>query len=137
MKLQQLRVSQFRQFRGSLDIDGFGPGLNLFCGPNESGKSTLVKAIRAAFFERYSSGTLTDLRPWGDSGAAPEVQLSFEHGGRQWQLSKRFLQRPRCDLTVDNESFSGNEAEEKLAAMLGFSIASRGASKAEHWGIPG
>jgi len=137
MKLQQLRVSQFRQFRGSLDIDGFGPGLNLFCGPNESGKSTLVKAIRAAFFERYSSGTLTDLRPWGDSGAAPEVQLSFEHDGRQWQLSKRFLQRPRCDLTVDNESFSGNEAEEKLAAMLGFSIASRGASKAEHWGIPG
>ncbi|CEA06126.1 Chromosome partition protein Smc [Pseudomonas saudimassiliensis] len=137
MKLQQLRISQFRQFREPLSISGFGPGLNLICGPNESGKSTLVRAIRAAFFERHSSGTLTDLRPWGDSGAAPEVELSFSHGAQQWQLSKRFLQRKRCDLTVDGERLSGDEAEERLAGMLGFSVANRGASKAEHWGIPG
>lgn len=137
MKLEQLRVSQFRQFREPLVIDGFGPGLNLICGPNESGKSTLVRAIRAAFFERHSSGTLTDLRPWGDSAAAPEVELQFSHGDRQWQLSKRFLQRKRCDLSVDGQRFNGDEAEEQLAAMLGFNVANRGASKAEHWGIPG
>ena len=137
MKLEQLRVSQFRQFREPLVIDGFGPGLNLICGPNESGKSTLVRAIRAAFFERHSSSTLTDLRPWGDSGAAPEVELRFTHADRQWQLNKRFLQRKRCDLSVDGQRFNGDEAEEQLAAMLGFNVASRGASKAEHWGIPG
>lgn len=137
MKLEQLRISQFRQFREPLVIDGFGPGLNLICGPNESGKSTLVRAIRAAFFERHSSGKLTDLRPWGDSGAAPEVELRFSHADRQWQLSKRFLQRKRCDLTIDGQRFNGDEAEEQLAAMLGFNVATRGASKAEHWGIPG
>lgn len=137
MKLQQLRVNQFRQFREPLNIDGFGAGINLICGPNESGKSTLVRAIRAAFFERHSSGTLGDLRPWGDSGAAPEVELVFSHAGKQWQLSKRFLQRKRCDLTVEGERFSGDEAEDQLAAMLGFTVAARGASKAEHWGIPG
>lgn len=137
MRLEQLRISQFRQFREPLAIDGFGPGLNLICGPNESGKSTLVRAIRAAFFERHSSGTLTDLRPWGDSGAAPEIELRFTHAGRQWQLNKRFLQRKRCDLTVDGQRFNGDEAEEQLAAMLGFNVATRGASKAEHWGIPG
>lgn len=137
MKLTQLRVSQFQQFSGSLSISDFGPGLNLLCGPNESGKSTLVRAIRAAFFERHSASTLTDLRPWGDTGAAPEVELAFIHNDQQWQLNKRFLQRKRCDLTVAGKRYSGDEAEEQLAALLGYSVSTRGASKAEQWGVPG
>ncbi|SEF82606.1 AAA family ATPase, partial [Thauera chlorobenzoica] len=51
MKLTRIRVDQFRQFRRALEIDGLDAGLNLFTGPNEAGKSTLVAAIRAAFFE--------------------------------------------------------------------------------------
>ncbi len=137
MKLQSLRIEQLRQFRYSIALNDLQPGINLIHGPNESGKSTLVRAIRAAFFERYRSSAVEDLRPWGDSGAAPTVELSFEHGQQRWQLTKQFLQRKRCDLQIESDSFSGEEAEEKLANLLGYQFAGKGASKAEHWGIPG
>ena len=137
MRLQRLRIEQVRQFRQPLQIADFSPGLNLFSGPNESGKSTLVRAIRAAFFERYRSSGVNDMQPWGDSSAAPEVELAFVHQGREWRLVKRFLRRHRCDLKIDEQPFSGDEAEEKIAGLLGFQFSGRGASKAEHWGIPG
>lgn len=137
MKLQRLRVEQFRQFRQGLELDSLQPGINLIHGPNESGKSTLVRAIRAAFFERYRSKSAEDLAPWGDSSAAPTVELVFEYNQQHWQLDKRFLKRHRCDLQVGGTTFSGEEAEEKLAELLGYQFPKKGASKEEHWGIPG
>ena len=137
MKLQSLKVEQLRQFRQPFALEHLQPGLNLIHGPNESGKSTLVRAIRAAFFERYRSQAVDDLRPWGDSAAAPTVELAFEHQGAQWRLVKSFLKRTRCDLSVGNETWSEDDAEEKLAELLGYQYPKRGASKAEHWGIPG
>ncbi|MBJ6138850.1 AAA family ATPase [Marinobacter litoralis] len=137
MKLQSLRIEQLRQFRNPFVLNNLQPGLNLIHGPNESGKSTLVRAIRAAFFERYRSTAVDDLRPWGDSAAAPAVTLEFEHQGEAWRLTKSFLQRKRCDLIVGTQSFSEDDAEEKLAELLGYQYPKRGASKSEHWGIPG
>lgn len=137
MKLTRLRIEQFRQFRAPLEIRDFAPGLNLFTGPNEAGKSTVVAAIRAAFFERHRSGAVDDLRPWGDSAAAPSVELDFELDGQPCRLVKTFLARKRCELTIGREALDGEEAENRLAELLGFQHAGRGASKAEHWGIPG
>ncbi|NYT35826.1 GTP-binding protein [Allopusillimonas soli] len=137
MKLHRLRVEQFRQFRQPVEIRNLGSGINLFTGPNESGKSTLVRAIRAAFFERFKSSRIDDLQPWGDSSSSPSVQLEFDWQGERWKLSKRFLKNKRCDLEIGGRLFSGEEAEEKLAGLLGYQFAARGASKAEHWGIPG
>ncbi|NOG31422.1 AAA family ATPase [Halomonas sp. TBZ9] len=137
MQLISLEVSEFQQFRTGFALNGLTPGINLLTGPNESGKSTLVRAIRAAFFERHKSSTLSDLQPWGDSSAAPQVSLAFEWQGQHWKLDKRFLQRKRCDLKVGDTHYSGDEAEEHLAQLLGYATPARGASKAEHWGIPG
>ena len=137
MKLRRLRVEQFCQFRQPLEIRGLEPGLNLFTGPNESGKTTLVRAIRAAFFERYRSSSVEDLQPWGDSAAAPSVELEFEWQGECWHLAKRFIRQKRCDLRKGDQSFDGEEAEDMLACLLGYQFAGRGASKGEHWGIPG
>lgn len=137
MQLIELEVNQFRQFRQPLRLSDLQPGLNVIAGPNESGKSTLVRALRAAFFERYGSSVMTDLQPWGDTSAAPEVNLSFLWQGQTWRLHKRFLKQKRCDLHVDSQHWSGAEAEEKLAALLGYEFPGKGVSKAEHWGIPG
>ncbi len=137
MKISRLRVDQFRRFHQPFELRDLDPGLNLFAGPNEAGKSTLVAALRAAFFERHRSGTVEHLRPWSDPGASPEVELDFELDGRDCRLNKRFLGRKRCTLQYGERAFDGAEAEDFLAERLGFAFASKGASKAEHWGIPG
>lgn len=137
MKLKSLHLRQFKQFRGELSIANFSAGINLFVGPNESGKSTLVEAIRAAFFERYKSGTMKEFQPWQDSSSAPEVELSFDSQGLHWHLIKRFVKQARCDLQVGGTHLSEDAAEERLAQLLGFAYAGRGSSRAEVQGIPG
>lgn len=137
MKLTRLRVEQFRRFRQPFELRDLAPGLNLFTGANEAGKSTLVAAIRAAFFERHRSGTVDHLRPWDDPAASPEIELDFELDGRPCRLSKRFLGRRRCTLQYGERVLDGAEAEDFIAGRLGFTHALRGASKADDWGIPG
>ncbi|MBK7059661.1 MAG: AAA family ATPase [Rubrivivax sp.] len=113
------------------------PGLNIFTGPNEAGKSTLVRAIRAAFFERHRSTSVDDLRPYGDSAATPSVELDFEIQGTPYRLTKSFLQKKRCELMVGTRRLEGVEAEDFMAERLGFQFALKGASREAHWGIPG
>jgi hypothetical protein len=137
MKLQRIKVEQLRQFRQPFELTGLEPGLNLFSGPNEAGKSTLVRAIRAAFFERHRSTSVDDLLPWGDASATPTIELDFETDGQLFKLRKCFLTKKRCELMAGTRQFDGEDAELHLAQLLGFEFAGRGASKPEHWGIPG
>lgn len=137
MHITRLRVEQFRQFRQPFELTGLEPGLNIITGPNEAGKSTLVRAIRAAFFDRHRSTVVDDLRPWGDSAATPTVELDFQLLGEPAHLVKTFLGKKRCALKLGARSFEGVDAEDHLADLLGFTFAGKGASKTEHWGIPG
>ncbi|MBA3477733.1 MAG: AAA family ATPase [Lautropia sp.] len=137
MRLSRVRIGSLRQFRDPIEIDGLHEGINLFVGPNGAGKSTIVRAIRAAFFERYSSSSVTDLQPREESGAGPTVEVDFTSGGHRYQLRKRFLSRKRCSLDIDGRLLENAEAEGCLADLLGFQYAGKGASKAEHWGVPG
>jgi DNA repair exonuclease SbcCD ATPase subunit len=137
LHLTRLYVEELRQFRQGYELIDLSPGLNIFYGPNEAGKSTLVRAIRAAFFERHRSTSVKDLRPWGDSAACPKVEIDFNFNGQSCQLTKSFFARRRCNLRVGTRAMEGVEAEDHLANLFGFTFAGIGASKAEHWGIPG
>ena len=137
MKLTKIKLEHVRQFRAPFVLANLSSGLNLFTGPNEAGKSTVVRAIRAAFFERHRSTSVDDLLPWGDSSATPTVELDFEVGARAFHLRKCFLNKKRCELKVGDKPYDGEEAEQYLADLLGFEFPGRGASKPEHWGIPG
>ncbi|WZB71633.1 AAA family ATPase [Achromobacter xylosoxidans] len=46
MKLSRIVLEEFRKFRQPLALDGLQPGLNLFVGPNEAGKSTVARHPR-------------------------------------------------------------------------------------------
>jgi energy-coupling factor transporter ATP-binding protein EcfA2 len=137
MKLKWLRIENFKRFRAPLELGNLADGLNLFVAPNEAGKSTVAEAIRAAFFERHKSSSVSDLRPWGDSSATPSVEIGFELGGKPARLSKAFLGKKRCQLSIDGKAMDGTEAEDHLGDLLGFSFAGRGGSSPEHMGIPG
>jgi len=137
MKLKRLRIENFRRFRAPLELSGLADGLNLFVAPNESGKSTVAEAIRAAFFERHRSSAVDSLRPWTDSSATPTVEIEFELDGRPARLIKAFLGKKRCELTIDGKSMDGIAAEDHLGGLLGFRFAGKGASSQEHMGIPG
>lgn len=137
MKLTRLQLRQIRRFRDGIVLDNLQPGINLICGPNEAGKSTLVQALRAAFLERYNTSAVGELQPWNDSGAAPEVAVEFLWQEQTWHLAKRFLRRARCDLRIDANTYDGTEAEDHLARLLGYEYSARGASRASLWGVPG
>lgn len=137
LHLTRLHIEQLRQFRQAYELNDLSMGLNIFSGPNEAGKSTMVRAIRAAFFERHRSTSVEDLRPWGDSAACPTVEIDFNFNGQSCQLTKSFLTKKRCNLRVGTQAMEGVDAEDYLAKLFGFTFAVKGASKAEHWGIPG
>jgi DNA repair exonuclease SbcCD ATPase subunit len=137
MKLESIAIQEFRQFTGRLFIGDLQPGLNLFTGPNEAGKSTIAEAVRAVFLERYKASHLKDLLPWGKASGQPSVEVKFDLDGVACTLSKQFVSRQRCDLRIGQQVFSEDEAEDRLAALLGFSRATRGAMKADQAGVPG
>lgn len=137
MKLRRLRIENFKRFRTPLELVDFADGLNLFVAPNEAGKSTVAEAIRVAFFERYKSSVVSSLRPWNDGSATPSVEIEFELGGKPARLSKAFLGKKRCQLSIDGKVLDGAEAEDHLGELLGFSFPGRGGSSPEHMGIPG
>lgn len=139
MKLSRIALEEFRKFRQPMVLDGLQGGLNLFVGPNEAGKSTVAAAIRSAFLERYSTSKVADLAPHGESGARPSVELEFTHAGHSYVLKKQFLSRARCELLIDGgaQRLDGEEAENALAALLGFELPGRGQSKPDLAGIPG
>ena len=137
MKITRIRLEQFKQFRKPVEITGLTDGINLFTGPNETGKSTIVAAVRAAFFERHRSSSVDDLRPWGDASASPAVELDFTVAGQPYRLTKSFLGKKRCELQAGAQRLDGALAEDHLAELLGFQYAGKGASAAQHWGIPG
>ncbi len=79
MKLRSLALNQFKKFTSPVRLHGIGDGLSVLVGPNEMGKSTLLDALRAVLFEKYSSKAqpITDLQN-DRNQAGPVVELAFE-----------------------------------------------------------
>ena len=140
MYLKSLRVSEFAAI-AEANLDTFDPGLNVVVGDNEAGKSTLLKALRAAFFQKYRGRgeAVEAFLPYGGEGRRPTVAVSFSHGGADYRLTKSFLTRPAAELEGPWQApVSGDAVEEKLAELLGFTHPGRGDSKlSEHQGAFG
>jgi DNA repair exonuclease SbcCD ATPase subunit len=78
---------------GKLDLDALSPGVNVLFGPNRTGKSSLVAAVRACLFDYdHNTRSLDDCRPW-NSDDSPKVMVEFAAGGEEYQLSKVYSTR--------------------------------------------
>lgn len=121
MILNFLEVSNFRKFRDPLRIDGFTNGLNIVVEPNETGKSTLLEALRAALFVRHSANTelVRSYVPIGDS-VAPRISVGFTAKGTDWTLEKQFVRSAFARLSGAGNRRESDAAEEALQGLLGF-----------------
>ena len=105
------------------------PGLNVLYGPNELGKSTLVKAIRAALLLPASSTAAESLRAW-NVDRPPCVTLTFEQEAQRiWRIRKRFGKsgsQTYLHFSRDGREFSqdshGREVEGAVQDILRWGI---------------
>ncbi len=88
MLIKSVAVQNYRTIRHA-KVD-FTAGLNVVHGPNDTGKSTLLDAMRAALVRpgRLTGKTLVWMSPC--QGGQPQVELCFEHDGAEYQVHKKF-----------------------------------------------
>lgn len=119
--IRRIALDNFRKFRAPVTIDGLAEGLNIVIEPNEAGKSTLLEALRAAFFVRHSTRNqlASSYAPTGEN-VAPEVEVTFDLGVDEWTVKKRFLRSPSVEVRGPDGRTQGDAAEEQLQRLLGF-----------------
>lgn len=120
-----------------------GPGLNVLYGPNDLGKSTLARAIRAALLLPHTSRAARVFEPWGVD-EAPRATVTFEAADRRiYRVEKRFGTGAR-GASLLSESNDGatfrvikkaREVDDELRALLGWGIAGP-ATKGAPRGLP-
>lgn len=118
--IRKIALDSFRKFRTPFAIEGFNDGLNIVIEPNETGKSTLLEALRAGFFVRHSTRNqlAQSFAPHGEA-VGPEIRIDFDVGGTPWTLSKRFLRSQSIEITGPHGRAQGEEAETRLNTLLG------------------
>lgn len=98
----------------------FGPGLNQIIGPNESGKSTILKALFTALFEEGSTTkkSTAALRSWTQNNAF-RLTLKFMAGEKQFNLIRDYA--IGCDIMTDSDgiTYEGKAIKEKLSSIFG------------------
>lgn len=126
--IRRIALENFRKFRAPHEIAGLTPGLNIVIEPNETGKSTLLEAVRAALFLKHGSTTklIRSFQPIGDN-VGPQVALDFEVGGSAWSLTKKFIKSASVELSGPSGRQQGEAAEQALQALLGFEAGQQGA----------
>ncbi|MEW6554058.1 MAG: AAA family ATPase [Actinomycetota bacterium] len=118
MKVTELTLRRFRRFRQvSISLD---EGINVIKGPNESGKSTLLQALLAAFFWKVDATRkeVRDSVTWGEQdGFALEV--AGEASGRPFRLVKDFAAKSASLVWGDTDTRDQAVIDEIIKDWLG------------------
>ena len=121
MKIHAVRLKEVGHFATGVALEGLSGRFDLIAGPNEMGKSTIFKAIEAAFGIKHDSekAEVRDLAPL--TGGSPLIEIEFEMGGTKWRLRKRYLAQRSAELVDLGASrlLRGGDAEERLKDLLG------------------
>lgn len=137
MKLRSLALNQFKKFTTPTRLDGIDDGLNVVVGPNEMGKSTLLDALRAVLFEKYSSKAQPIIALQnGRNQAGPVVELAFELDDGIYRVTKRFIKKSYARLSCpDGRTLEGDHAEDMLRSLLDFDEPGKTGAKPETLGM--
>ena len=121
MKIRAIRLKEVGRFNAPIAIEGLSGGLDVLVGPNEFGKSTILKAVNTALFLPHTSKKqeIEELRPY--AGGAPLIELDLDLHGRPWRLRKQYLSSRSAELRdlSTGQLSRGADAETQLASLLG------------------
>lgn len=122
MRIRAVRLRELGCFSDPVALEGLSGGLDVLAGPNELGKSTILRALQTLFTARHTaqSRAIERLRPY--AGGAPLIEADFEIDGRTWRLRKQYLaerQAVLTDLTGDNVVARGEEAHRRTLELIG------------------
>ena len=100
MIFESVRLEHVGPFANEAWVENLTMGLNILAANNEAGKTTLIRAATRALFDRHTCADqeIKMLQPAG-AGTAPAVTLVFQTGGETYKLEKRFLNKPKCELS--------------------------------------
>jgi uncharacterized protein YhaN len=123
MNLASLKVKNYGKFK-DFECD-FAPGLNVIKGGNETGKSTLVKAITKLLYSDPQTSAKTDVinaKSWGADGplilqAAIESQDFSGTIEKDFEAGSARLANDSLNVTIDD----GARIAEILSGAIGFS----------------
>lgn len=143
MILHSIELRNVGPFLGDVRLGPFDRGLNIVAAPNESGKTTSLRAAARALFDRHTTkdGEMKSLQPVG-TDLGPRIAVEFETGAGRYRIEKNFLQTPASILrqwlgTAWSPLAEGDAADRRVQELLNSSLPGRGATKPEHWGFLG
>lgn len=121
MKIGAIRVAECGRFTDPVALEGLSGGLDVLVGPNEAGKSTLLRALKLALNEKHTStkAEIRELQPYRGGAPLVEVELALE--GEIWRLRKRFISQRTAELKAlgSGRIWRGGDAENELERLLG------------------
>lgn len=140
MKLQCATVESFGTFEAPVDVE-FGDGATVVHGPNESGKSTLLRALWTVLTWRPTTRAdfVTEMYP--HHGGTPRIQLEFDRADTHYHLDKHFEpDRGVARLIVENDRgetthHEGERVERMLRDVLGMGEARGHNAYPDHHGL--
>ena len=130
MKLERIHIERFGAWQ-NLDLPVDSEGISVYYGPNEAGKSTLMRFVRGVLygFRRGES-----VRPANDDGTRPwGGTLQIRHDHESWMIRRSGLANSRGlvtswpveteeDLHSDETSHDGSELVENLVSGVSESV---------------
>jgi uncharacterized protein YhaN len=141
--LHAIELTHVGPFRETVRVGPFARGFTLLEAPNESGKSTTLRAAARALFDRHTtkSEEIKSLQPAG-TDLAPRVAVEFETREGRFRIEKTFLLAPRSLLQRWNDGrweamAEADAADRRTQELLESTLPGRGATQPEHWGFLG
>lgn len=141
MIIRRIEISNFKKLTGPVVLDGIGEHITVIAGDNEAGKSTVLQALRAAFFQRHNAtgNSVNSFQPY-NSHVRPQVAVEFEINSDRFRLEKAFCLKKYALLRTPRGVIEGPQVEEELQEICrsggtGKSKASSENEAAGIWGL--
>ncbi|WP_299469237.1 DUF4332 domain-containing protein [uncultured Gimesia sp.] len=113
MKITRIHVDQFGNWN-DLNLAPLNAGINVFYGPNETGKSTLMRMIRGLLYgfqpeEIREHSRVSDLTPWS-------ALLDIQHKGQHYEIRRQTSAQGRGNFSFQGES-RGISSQDLLTSL--------------------